>query len=99
MIKRFVERRARNAAQVTVMPVNMVQYCSPCSPSSEMSFDTRVDNERNEEGRMNPERDQLEPPSAVSPERGELTNYRRRLLTRGREVKFGGIYFSHHGTR
>ena len=42
MIKRFVERRSRDAAQVTVTPVDTVQYCSSRSPSSEMPFDTRA---------------------------------------------------------
>ena len=71
MIKRFVERRGRDTAHVTVAPVDTVQYCSPWSPSPKRSFNTRVymENkdegmERIEEGRMDPEQDQLEPPSA-----------------------------------
>ena len=63
-IKRFVERRGRDAAHVTVAPVDTAQYCSPRSPSSETSFDARVCIERNEESRMDPEQDQLESPSA-----------------------------------
>ena len=46
------------------MPVDTAQPCSHRSRSSEVSFDVRVCMERNDEGTMNPERDQLEPPSA-----------------------------------
>ena len=62
--KRFVERRGRDAAQVTVTPVDTVQYCSPRSPISRPSSDVCVCMKRNEEGRVDSERDQLEPPSA-----------------------------------
>ena len=41
-IKWFVERRGHDAAYVTIAPVDIAQYCSPRSPSSETSFDTRV---------------------------------------------------------
>ena len=71
MIKRFVERRGRDAAHMTVTPVDTVQYCSRRSPSPEISFDTRAyienkdeDMEKNNEGIMDPEQDQLESPSA-----------------------------------
>ena len=64
MLKRFVERRGRDAAHVTIAPVNTAQYCSPRSPSPETQFDARVYLEENEEGKMDPERDQLESPSA-----------------------------------
>ena len=39
-IKRLMERQARDAAHVTIAPVDTAQYCSPRSPSSETSFDT-----------------------------------------------------------
>ena len=39
VIKRYVEKRSREAAQaqVTDTPVDTVQYCSPCSPDPEPS--------------------------------------------------------------
>ena len=71
MIKRFVERRGRDAAYVTIAPVDTAHYCSPRSPSSETSFDTRVcaekkdeGMEKKDEGRLDPGRYQLETPSA-----------------------------------
>ena len=48
---------------MTVTPVDTVQYCSPCSPDPEPSPDVCVNLEINE-GRMDPERDELESPSA-----------------------------------
>ena len=67
-IKRFVERRDRDAAQVNVTPVGAVQYCIRRSPRSELSFDACVcvKMEKNDEGTMDPERDQLKPPSAIT---------------------------------
>ena len=66
MRKRIVERRNRDAAHVTVTPVDTVQYYIPRSPSSEPSFDAcvYVEMEEKDEGTMDPERDQLKPPSA-----------------------------------
>ena len=64
MIKRFVKKRGRDVVQVTVTPVDTVQYCTPRSPTSEPSFDACVYMEKKDEGRMNPERDQLESPLA-----------------------------------
>ena len=63
VIKRHVEKRSREAAQaqVTVTPVDTVQYCSPQTP--EPSPDVCVKLENNE-GRMDPERGELAPPSA-----------------------------------
>ena len=63
MRKRFVERRGRDAAHVTVAPVDTAQYCSPRSPSPEISFGACACTEKNEEGRIDPEPDQLESPS------------------------------------
>ena len=48
---------------MTVMPVDTVQYCSPSPQTPEPSPDVCVDLENNE-GRMDPERGQLEQPSA-----------------------------------
>ena len=64
-IKEYVEKRSREAAQaqVTVTPVDTVQYCSLCSLDSEPSPDVCVNLENNE-GRMDPELEELESPSA-----------------------------------
>ena len=64
MIKLFVERRGRDAAQVTVTPVDTIQYCSRRSPCSEIPSDVCVSLEKDEEGKMNPEPDRLESPPA-----------------------------------
>ena len=70
-IKRVVERRGCDAAQVTVASIDTALPCSPRSRSPETSPDTRVymekkdeDMEKNDVGEMKPERDQLESPSA-----------------------------------
>ena len=64
-LKRFVERRGRDAAHVTVSSIDTAQQpYSPRPRSSELSFDARVCIEKNDQGRMDPERDQLEPPPA-----------------------------------
>ena len=60
----IVERRGRDAAHVAVAPIDTAQPCSPRSRSLEISFAARVCVERNNEGRMDPERGQLESPSA-----------------------------------
>ena len=64
VIKRYVEKRGRKAAQVTVTPVDTVQYCSPRPLNSEIPSDVHVKMEEKDEGWMNPEREELEPPSA-----------------------------------
>ena len=64
IIKRIVERRGRNAAQMTVTPVDTVQYCSPRPQTPEPSSDVRVCMKKNNEGRMDTKRDELESPSA-----------------------------------
>ena len=62
-----MERRDRDAAHATVAPADTAQYrSSPRSPTPEISSDVRVCMEENEEGAVNPERDQLEPPSAIT---------------------------------
>ena len=48
---------------MTVTPVDTVQYCSPSSQTPEPLQDVCV-NLENSEGRMDPERGDLEPPSA-----------------------------------
>ena len=65
VIKWYVEKRSREAAQtqVTVTPVNTVQHCSPCSPNPDMPSDV-CDKLENNEGKMGPELKELESPSA-----------------------------------
>ena len=60
----IVERRGRAAAHVVVAPIDTAQPCNPQSRSSKISFDTRSCIKRNIKGRMDPERSQLESPSA-----------------------------------
>ena len=62
-IKRYVKRRSHKAAQVTGKPVSTVQHCIPCSQTSEPSSDVCAIWESNE-GKMDPELKELEPPSA-----------------------------------
>ena len=59
-----MERRGRDAAHVVVVPIDTAQPCNPRSHSSKISFDACVCIEGNNEGRMDPERSQLESPSA-----------------------------------
>ena len=65
VIKRYVEKRSREAAQtqVTVTPVNTVQHCSPCPPNPGMPSDVCFRLESSE-GKMGPELKELESPSA-----------------------------------
>ena len=65
MIKRYVGKRSHEAVQtqVTVTPVDTVHYCSPSPRTPEPSPDVCVSLENNE-GRMDPEQGELEPPSA-----------------------------------
>ena len=63
-IKRYVERRSREAAQVTVTPVSTAQHCIARSLNPEISSDVYVSMEENDEGTMNPELTELEPLSA-----------------------------------
>ena len=65
VIKRYVERQSRKAAQVTVTLVSTVQYCVPRLLTPEIPPDVCVNlEEKDEEGRMNPEPTELESPSA-----------------------------------
>ena len=63
ILKRLVEKRGHEEAQVTVTPVDTVQYCSPCPLNPEMPPDVCFKLGDNE-GRMDPKRGELEPPSA-----------------------------------
>ena len=65
VIKRYVEKRSREAAQtqVTVTPVDTVQHSSPCPLDPESSSSVHVKLENNE-GKMGPELEKLESPSA-----------------------------------
>ena len=63
ILRRLVKKRGREAAQVTVTPVDTVQYCSPSPQTPEPLTDVCVHLENNER-RMDPERGELEPPSA-----------------------------------
>ena len=51
ILKRLVEKRGLEAAQVTVTPVDTVQYCSPSPQTPELSPDVCINLENNE-GRM-----------------------------------------------
>ena len=62
-IKRYVERRNLEAAQVTVTPVSTVQHFTTRSLTLETSIGTRICMESNE-GKMDPEPTELEPSSA-----------------------------------
>ena len=104
MIKRYVERRSREAAQVTVTPISTVQHCIPRSLTPEIAPDVCASLEqKDEEGRMNPEPTELEPPSAgpgletpgqQCPPREETwetgTNHRRRLFAHWHGFESGG---------
>ena len=63
ILKRLVEKRSREAAQVTVTPVSTVQHSIFRSPDPGMPSDICVSLGSNE-GRVNPELTELEPPSA-----------------------------------
>ena len=65
VIKRYVEKRSREAAQaqVTVTPVDTVQQSTPCPLDPEPSSSVYIKLE-NIEGKMGPELEELESPSA-----------------------------------
>ena len=63
VLKRLVEKQGREAAQVTVTPVGTVQHCSSCPLDPEPLPDVCVKLENNE-GKMDPERGELESSSA-----------------------------------
>ena len=65
MIKRYVDKRSREAtqAQVSVTPDDTVQHCSPCSPNSDIPTSVCVKLENNE-GKVDPEQGELKSSSA-----------------------------------
>ena len=63
ILKRLVEKRSCEAAQVTVTPVSTVRHCIPRSLNPEMPPDVCISLESNE-GMVDPERNELESPSA-----------------------------------
>ena len=63
-IKWYVERQSHEAAQVTVTPVSTAHHCIPRSLDPDIPSDVYVNMEEKDEGRMNPELTELEPPSA-----------------------------------
>ena len=63
VLKRLVEKRGREAAQVTITLMDTVQHCSPCPLNPGPSPDVCVKLESNE-GRMDPDRGELESSSA-----------------------------------
>ena len=65
VIKRYVEKRSREAAQaqVTVTPVDTVQHCSPCPLNPDMPSDVCIKLESNK-GKMDPKLKELESSSA-----------------------------------
>ena len=62
-IKRYVERRSREVAQVTVTPVSTTQHCIPRLLNPEIPSGVYANMKEKDEGRMNPELTELEPPS------------------------------------
>ena len=63
ILNQLVEKRGYEEAQVIVTPVDTVQYFSPCPLNPEMPPDVCF-KLGNNEGRMDPKRGELEPPSA-----------------------------------
>ena len=63
ILKRLVEKRDREATQVTVTLVSTVQHYIPRSLTPEISTGTRICMENNE-GKLDPEPTELESPSA-----------------------------------
>ena len=61
-IKRYVERRSREAAQVGVSPVSTSHHCILRSLNPEIPSDMYVSMDEKDEGRMNPEPTELETP-------------------------------------
>ena len=64
MLKRLVEKRDHDAVHATVAPVETAQYRSPRPMTPEIPSDVCVHVEKKEAGRMDPEQDRLESPSA-----------------------------------
>ena len=111
VIKRYVDKRSREAtqAQVTVTPDDTVQHCSPCSPNPDMPSDVCLGWKVARVRWAQAEGAQITigwygsryAQTTVSPERGDMgdrTNHRRRLLFREREFKPRGKHiFTYDG--
>ena len=67
VFKRYVDKRSHEAtqAQVAVTPDDAVQPCSPCSPNPDMPSGVCIKFKSNK-GKMDPERGELESPSACT---------------------------------
>ena len=65
ILKRLVEKRDCEVAQVTVTPVSTAQHCIPRSLNPEIPSDVYVSMEEKDKGRTNPEPTELETPSAA----------------------------------
>ena len=63
-LKRLVEKRDREAAQVAVTPFSTAQHCIPRSLNPESPSDVHVKMEEKEEGKMDPELKELKSSSA-----------------------------------
>ena len=79
VLKRLVEKRGREATQVTVIPVATVQYCSPSPQTPEPSPDVCFELENNE-GEMDPE---LKEPESSSGGTGLKTSRQQCPLNEG----------------
>ena len=64
ILERLVEKRDREAAQLTVTLVSTAQHCTPRSLNSGIPSDVYVSMGKKDEVRMNPEPTELETPSA-----------------------------------
>ena len=64
-VREYLKKRGREAAQVTVTPVDTVQHCSHCPPNPDMPSDVCFKLKGNK-GKMDPERGELESPSACT---------------------------------
>ena len=64
ILKRLMEKRDREATQVTDTPVSTAQHCIPRSLNPKIPSNVYVSMEEKDEGKMNPELTELEPPSA-----------------------------------
>ena len=115
MIKRYVEKRSREAAQaqVTVTPFDTVQHCSPCPLNPQILPDVCMRLESNE-GKMDPELKELEsplagtgletpgqqcPPNEGTWEKGRTIADDYLLVGMGSNQQGGDISFTHDRTR
>ena len=64
VIKWYVEKRSREAAQATVTRVDAVQCCNPRPLNPEIPSDVHMNMEQKDEGWMNPELTELKSSSA-----------------------------------